>query len=174
MRAFLPAFHPLGNPVVTESCAVSKINYLCAIYSSIVYFYNHIVFHFGCLYSIRTMCNAFEKLALLYLSVIGTVGFVFIVITYTNTDTEIDLTDVADIVTKLGLKDISRYPYPNDIVARPDLGECCNGLCSGETCYVGDGVVTLNPIHCNNCCNRLTAPNSCIGSDCICYANRVI
>jgi hypothetical protein len=116
------------------------------------------------------MCNAYEKFALTYLVCVCT-STLFVVIFYTGEKSDFDLEDISETVIKLGLKDISRYPYPNDILERPDLGECCNGLCSGDHCYVGDGASTLLPTHCNNCCLRLTLPSSCTGSDCACYAN---
>lgn len=118
------------------------------------------------------MCGTITNALLVYLSLAVT-AVLFVQIFYTGQVKDLDFDSISDIVTALELQDISRYPYPNDIVARPDLGECCNGLCSGETCYIGNGLTTLNPLHCNNCCRHLTAPASCVGSECLCYANEI-
>jgi len=116
------------------------------------------------------MCNAYEKIGITYVAAAVTC-IIFLQVFYTGDGSDINFDDISEIIIKVGLQDISRYPYPNDIIARPDLGDCCNGLCSGDPCFVGDGVVTLNPSHCNNCCLRLTSPASCMGSSCSCYSN---
>lgn len=64
----------------------------------------------------------------------------------------------------------ARYPFPYQEFARPDLGSCCNGLCSGDTCYVGP-LYALDSQSCNHCCFHLVELDSCVNQVCACYAN---
>jgi hypothetical protein len=74
------------------------------------------------------------------------------------------LTELLDFVNS------AKYPFPYEEFARPDLGACCAGLCSGDLCYVGPEY-SLDSRSCNRCCFHLVEPDSCVGSECTCYAN---
>lgn len=79
-------------------------------------------------------------------------------------------TETALVSELLGFVNSAHYPLPYEELSRPDLGNCCGGLCSGSTCYVGTQYA-LDSASCNLCCFHLVAPASCVGSECTCYAN---
>lgn len=79
-------------------------------------------------------------------------------------------TDFDPVIELLDFVNSARYPFPYQEFARPDLGACCNGLCSGDVCYVG-AIYALDSQSCNHCCFHLVEPNSCVAETCACYAN---
>jgi hypothetical protein len=77
----------------------------------------------------------------------------------------------ASIIDLAPYKDISHVPSdPTEFYLRPNSGNCCNNMCAGDRCLIGDGD-TKRPDHCNNCCFHLRNPGSCTNHVCTCYTN---
>ncbi len=70
----------------------------------------------------------------------------------------------------IGYLNSAHYPFPYEELERPDQGGCCDGLCSGDLCFVGT-VYTFDSRSCNLCCFHLVELDSCTGDECACYAN---
>lgn len=96
--------------------------------------------------------------------IIGLVSGLYI---HISGDSPVNIDPVTEL---LDFVNSARYPFPYQEFDRPDLGACCNGLCSGDTCYVGP-LYSLDSLSCNHCCFHLVELNSCVAETCACYAN---
>ena len=126
-----------------------------------------------------TMCNPVTHgretltcLVSIYGAVIGTI--IMIIILTKDCGSVEDLLYIAagGYQDQLALiVDLSHSPKPFEVCTNsPESGDPCHGLARGDECFVGEFYL-LEPNHCNQCCHRLYADDSCAGNVCECYTN---